>query len=89
VADPFPRDLAQHVAKSTGLPEATAGRLVADITAYFGETVEEFVARRHEELRGRQWKNEEIWPAIGAELTTRRFAAPDLTERQLRRIVYG
>jgi hypothetical protein len=77
------------VAASTGLPEPTAARVVADVTAYFDETVEEFVARRHEELKHRQWKNEEIWPVIGAELTARRFAAPGLTERQLRRIVYG
>jgi len=88
-ADPFPRELARHVAASTGLPEATAARVVADVAAYFGETVEEFVRRRHEELRRRQRKNDEIWPAIAAELAARRFAAPDLTERQLRRIVYG
>jgi hypothetical protein len=88
-ADPIPRDLARHVAATTGLPEPTAARVVADVAAYFGETVEEFVRRRHEELRRRQWKNDEIWPALGAEIATRRFAAPDLTERQLRRIVYG
>jgi len=87
--EPFPRELVRHVAASTGLPETTAARVVADVTAYFGETVVEFVRRRHEELRRRQWKNDEIWPVIGAELSTRRFAASDLSERQLRRIVYG
>ena len=34
-------------------------------------------------------KNEEIWPLVEAELRQRRFAAPGLSERQLRRIVYG
>jgi hypothetical protein len=82
-------DLARHVAASTGLTEATAARVVADVAAYFGETVEEFVRRRHEELRRRQLKNDQIWPAIAAEVTARRFAAPELSERQLRRIVYG
>jgi hypothetical protein len=84
-----PRELARFVAASTGLPERTAARVVADVTAYFDETVEEYVRRRHEELRRSQLKNDEIWPAIAAELHNRRFAAPDLTERQLRRIVYG
>jgi hypothetical protein len=84
-----PRDLIRYVAASTGLPERTAARVVADVTAYFAETAEEFVRRRHEELRRAQWKNDEIWPAILAELESRRFAAPDLTERKLRRIVYG
>lgn len=85
----MPAEIVRHVAASTGLPEATAARVVADVTAYFGETVEEFVRRRHAELRRRQWKNDEIWPAIDAELTARRFAAPGLSDRQLRRIVYG
>jgi hypothetical protein len=34
-------------------------------------------------------KNDQIWPAIAAELAARRFVAPELSERQLRRIVYG
>jgi hypothetical protein len=82
-------DLARRVAASTGLTEATAARVVADVAAYFGETVEDFVRRRHEELRRRQLKNDQIWPAIAVELTAHRFAAPELSERQLRRIVYG
>ena len=88
-ADPFPRDLARYLAASTGLPQPTAVRVVADMATYFSETVEEFVRRRHIELRQRQRKNNEIWPLIAAELGQRRFAAPGLSERQLRRIVYG
>jgi hypothetical protein len=87
--DSYPPDLIRHIAVSTGLPEVTAVRVVADVTAYFAETVEEFVQRRHDELRRRQRKNDEIWPVIAAELGARRFVAPELSERQLRRIVYG
>ena len=88
-ADPFPQDLARYLAASTGLPQPTAVRVVADVATYFNETIEEFVLRRHAELRQRQRKNGEIWPLIAAELGQRRFAAPGLSERQLRRIVYG
>jgi hypothetical protein len=88
-ADPFPQDLARYLAASTGLPQPTAVRVVADVATYFSETVEEFVRRRHIELRQRQRKNHEIWPLIAAELGQRRFTAPGLSERQLRRIVYG
>ena len=84
-----PQDLVRHVAASTGLPEATATRVVADVAAYFNESVEEFVRRRHTELREKHRKNDEIWPLIAAELGTRRFGAPDLSERQLRRMVYS
>jgi hypothetical protein len=85
---PFPQDLARYLAATTGLPQPTAVRVIADVTTYFNETVEEFVRRRHAELRQRQHKNDEIWPVIAAELGQRRFPAPGLSERQLRRIVY-
>jgi hypothetical protein len=87
-ADPFPQDLARYLAASTGLPPPTAVRVIADVATYFNETVEAFVCRRHAELQRRQHKNDEIWPLIEAELRQRRFAAPALSERQLRRIVY-
>lgn len=87
--DPFPRDLAGYLAASTGLPSSTAMRVIADVTAYFSETVEDFVRRRHTELQRGQRNNDEIWPLIAAELSQRRFAAPGLSQRQLRRLVYG
>ena len=88
-ADPFPQDLARYLVASTGIPQPTAVRIIADVATYFNETIEEFVCRRHAELHRRQHKNDEIWPLIAAELGQRRFAAPALSERQLRRIVYG
>ena len=87
--DSFPQDLARYLAASTGLPLPTAVRVIADVAAYFNETIEGFVCRRHAELKHRQHKNDEIWPLIVAELGQRRFAAPGLSERQLRRMVYG
>ena len=74
--DPYPQDLVRYLAASTGLPQPTAIRVVADVVSYFGETTEEFVRRRHAELRLRQRKNDDIWPLIAAELRQRRFAAP-------------
>lgn len=87
--EPHPSDLVRHVAVSTGLPETTASRVVADIAAYYGETVDEFVRRRHGELQDAQRKNSEIWPQITTELAGRRFRAPEMSQRQLRRVVYG
>jgi hypothetical protein len=86
--DPFPQDLARYLAASTGLPQPTAVRVIADVVTYFNETIEEFVRRRHAELR-RQNKNDEIWPVIAAEIRQRRFPAPELSQRQLRRMVYS
>jgi hypothetical protein len=90
--DSYPRhppELVRHVAQSTGLDEATAARVVADVMAYFGQTVEEYVVARHDDLKSRSRKNSDIWPMITTELRDRRFRAAELSERQLRRMVYG
>ena len=87
--DTYPEELVRHVAASTGLDEATATRVVADVVAYFGQTVEEFVQQRHSELRDRNKRNDDIWRRLAAEVGDRRFRVDGMTERQFRRIVYG
>ena len=44
-ADPFPQDLARYLAASTGLPQPTAVRVIADVATYFSETVEDLRAQ--------------------------------------------
>ena len=68
---------------------AGIARVVADVVAYFGETTEEFVRRRHRELQARDRRNDEIWPRIAAELAARVVGPGDVSQRRLRRIVYG
>ena len=62
LADPFPQDLARYLAASTGLPQATAVRVIADVATYFNETVEEFVRRRHAELQRRRTRTTRSGP---------------------------
>jgi hypothetical protein len=83
------RDLIDRVAGSTGLTPAEAARVVEDVLAWYREPVEDYVRRRHafHQLYGR--RNPEIFKLIADELGGRLVAAPSLTERQLRRIVYG
>jgi hypothetical protein len=82
-------DLITHLTRTTSLSPGEAARVIADVLGYFGETLEEFVRRRHAELKSRGLTNDEIFRCIAAELPTRRVAAPALSLRQLRRIVYG
>jgi hypothetical protein len=82
-------ELAFHIVASTGLPMPTATRVIADVIAFFGETTEDFVRRRHGELQRRGHRNARIWVTIAAELAGRPVGAGELSERQLRRIVYG
>jgi hypothetical protein len=82
-------DIVDRVAASTGLSPAVAARVVDDVLAFYRLPAEQYVRRRHAELQVEGRKNPEIFPLIAAELRRRLVAAPDLSERQLRRIVYG
>ncbi len=82
-------ELLDHLARTTALAPSEAARVVADVLAYFAESAEEYVRRRHAELQARGLTNERIFERIAGELPLRRVRAPDLSARQLRRIVYG
>jgi len=82
-------DLVDRIATSTGLSPAEAARVVEDVIAFHAEPVEDYVRRRHTELKTYGAKNTEIFARIAEELADRVVAAPELTERQLRRLVYG
>ncbi len=82
-------ELYGHLERTTRLSRSEVARVVSEVLAYFGESAEEFVTRRHVELQREDKKNEAIFRQIAAEVQARRFAAPRLTERQIRRLIYG
>lgn len=88
---PFRPDpaIVARVAAGAGLTPAEATRVVEDVVAFHAEPVEDLVRRRHAELKTYGAKNSEIFQRVAAELDGRVVAAPGLSERQLRRIVYG
>jgi polyhydroxyalkanoate synthesis regulator phasin len=81
--------LVDHVVATTGLTPAEATRVIEDVLAFHTESVEEFVRRRHTQLKTYGAKNDEIFARIAEELGSRVVAAPALSERQLRRMIYG
>jgi siroheme synthase (precorrin-2 oxidase/ferrochelatase) len=83
------REFVLQLSRTTGLAPVVAARVLEDVLAYFAETVQEYVRRRHGELQRRGHTNDQIFELIAAELPVRRVAAADLTLRQLRRLVYG
>jgi hypothetical protein len=82
-------ELVDRVAGSTGLTPAEAARVIEDVLAWYREPVQDFVRRRHahHHLYGR--RNAQIFTLIAQELAGRLVAPPPLTERQLRRMIYG
>ena len=90
MADPAGIDrLAEHLERTSRLSRAEAAKLIAEVVEFFSTTVEEFVARRHAELQAEDLRNEAIFARIREELAARCFAAPPLSERQIRRLIYG
>lgn len=84
-----PEALLRHLTRTTRLSEGEARRVVLDVLAYFSEEAEEFVARRHAELKSQGLTNAVIYDRIAQELGERRFPAPALSQRQIRRLIYG
>jgi len=81
--------LLQHLCRNFGLAEDQASRLVKEVINFYQESHQQFIVRRHQELQQQGWNNPVIFNTIYRELGQRRFPAPELTERQLRRIIYG
>lgn len=81
--------LLEHLERTTAIGPGQARRVVEDVLAWFSEDTEAFVRRRHRELRAEGTANPEAFERIAQELTTRRVAAPALSVRQIRRVIYG
>jgi hypothetical protein len=81
--------LVERIVASTGLSVADATRVIEDVVAFHAEPVEDYVRRRHAQLQASGARNAEIFARISEELAGRAVAPPRLTERQLRRLVYG
>ena len=82
-------ELVTHLTRTSPLSQGEAARVVAEVLGYFGESVEEFVRRRHRELKAEGLTNDRAFARIAAELPSWRVTAPEFSLRQLRRVVYG
>jgi Mg2+ and Co2+ transporter CorA len=86
---PADSSLVDHLVATTELTATEAVRVVEDVLAFHAEPLEVYVRRRHAELKTYGTRNSEIFARLAEELAHRVVAAPELSERQLRRIVYG
>ena len=84
-----PASLLDHLVHTSGLRRSEAHRVVEEVVSFYSETPETFVVRRHRELQAEGMRNRAIYTRVAAEMEGWRFRAPRLSERQIRRIVYG
>ena len=90
IQKPDMQPLIDHLCQSSDLSATQARRIVDEVIAYFAESAENYVRRRHLELkRDTGLANPVIFRRIEDELKQLVFAAPPLTQRQIRRIIYG
>lgn len=82
-------DLLDHLARSTTLSRGEAVRVVSEVVAFFHEPLDVFVKRRHGDLQSAGLSNAAIYGQILDELRFVRLAAPTLSVRQIRRLIYG
>ncbi len=87
-SDP-PAELVDYLARSCPLSSAEAARVIADVLGYFSEAPADYVRRRHRELKAHGLTNDQAFARITTEIPQRRYAPPEFSLRQLRRIVYG
>jgi len=83
------QDLLDHLESHFVLNRPEAVQLVREVLSYFNEPLDVFVKRRHGELQRQGSANPAIFQQIARELQWWRLAAPRISERQIRRIIYG
>ncbi|MDA1077368.1 MAG: hypothetical protein O3A63_21875 [Proteobacteria bacterium] len=82
-------DLIEYLKQTTLLNSGAVERVVDDVLAFYSETVEQYVVRRHRELLASGLRNAAIYARLTDEVAERRFGANPLTVRQVRRLIYG
>ena len=87
---PDVQPLINHLCHSSDLSASQAQRIIDEVIAYFSETPDNYVRRRHREIKQETGlANAQIFARIEVEMGQLVFAAPVLTQRQIRRIIYG
>lgn len=81
--------LIDRLCQTTSLTRPEAIRVLGDVLDYFAERTPELVRRRHRELSAHHLTNPLVFRRIRGELPAHRVVPPELSLRQLRRMVYG
>lgn len=78
-----------HLLQIVNISENDLERLISEINDFYSMGVDSFVRSRHSDLQARyRLKNKQIYKIIQKEIKMRKFPV-SLTERQIRRIIYG
>ena len=78
-----------YITATYALNENDFDRLLEDFNYYYTLELKEFIRTRHLELKTSGLKNSQIYKQLENEVQERRFKNEALSERQIRRVIYG
>ena len=82
-------DLLRHLQAVTGLEEGLLAKVVGEVHGWYARDAITWLRQRHRELQRQGLRNREIYPRLQAELSRILVPAPSLSQRQIRRAIYG
>jgi len=82
-------DLIQHLRAVTGLEAEVLAKILNEVKSWYSEELAAWVLRRHEELQRQGLRNREIYGRIREEARNMLVRPATLSERQIRRMIYG
>jgi hypothetical protein len=83
------QELVRYLIRTTRLTPQEVARVVNEVLSFLDETPEAFIRKRHHALQAEGLSNAAIFARLAGELAEWRFRAPEYSERQIRRIIYG
>lgn len=82
-------DFKKHLLQIIDINETNLEKLISEINEFYSIDIKDFVKKRHTELKIiHNFKNDKIYEIIAKEIEIRRFPIK-LSERQIRRYIYG
>jgi len=87
--DSLSPEFRDYLLRVVDLPEPVLAKIVGELRDHWSETAAEFVRRRHAELQRSGVPNRMVYGQVARELARRPVKSPALSERQIRRIIYG
>ncbi len=87
--DSLSPEFREYLLRVVDLPEPLLDKIIGELKDHWAETAAEYVRRRHGEMQRSGVPNRLVYGQIACELASRPVRSPPLSERQIRRIIYG
>ena len=82
-------ELLQHLQAVTGQGERVLAKILEEIQSWYAKDLPTWMRDRHRELQRQGLRNREIYPRLQEESQGILVNPGPLTERQIRRMIYG